>query len=454
MTRRLPRNLLLAALLAIAPLTHAENLLDIYQAAQTRDPVWMAAQDNYRANIEKEPQNRALLLPSVIFTAGVAANAIDKTQPSASSANYDASAYTLQLTQPLFRLSSFAAYTQSKAAVSQAEAELAVARQDLMLRVSQTYLDTLAAEDTLEFARSEKAAIAGQRALAERNFQVGTGTIVDVHDARAAYDQAVAQEVQADNDYRVKREDLATLTGREAGALAHLAPKLPLQTPEPPDPEQWVKAANDQSPRIKLQEYAAKVASEEVSKNRGNYYPTLDLIASHNYSKSGNVFFPGTTEYTSNVVGVQLQVPLYSGGAQQSKVTETLAREDQALQTLEQTRRQATRDTRAYYLSVTGGATRVQALEQALASSQRSLDSTLIGYESGVRTGLDVLNAQRTLYRTKRDLSQARYAYLMSRLRLKSTVGTLNDKDLAETNALLATEEPGTGTTGKSRSVP
>lgn len=440
MTRSQSRKLLLALLLAAVPVAHAENLLEVYGAAQTRDPAWLAAQDNYRASVETRPQNRALLLPSVIFSAGTFANYIDKTQPTNSTGSFDATGYTLQLTQPLFRLSSFAAYIQSKAAVSQADAELAVARQDLMLRVSQTYFDVLAAEDTLEFVRAEKTAVAGQRALAERNFQVGTGTIVDVHDARAAFDQAAAQEVQAENDYRVKREDLSILTGRDVGTLARLTPKLPLQTPEPADPDQWVKAAVDQSPRIKLQEYAAKVASEEVAKNRGNYYPTVDLIASHNYSKTGNVFFPGTTEYTSNVVGVQLQVPLYTGGAQQSKVTETLAREDQARQMLEQTKRQTTRDTRAYYLSVTGGATRVRALEQALASTQRSLESTLIGYESGVRTGLDVLIVQRALYRTKRDLSQARYDYLMGRLRLKSTVGTLSDNDLIETNALLATD--------------
>jgi outer membrane protein len=440
MTKRCFRTVLLAALLAAMPVAQAENLLDVYNAAQTRDPAWLAAQDNYRASIETGPQNRALLLPSVMFTAETFANYLNKSQPTNSSGSFEVTGYSVQLTQPLFRLSSFAAYTQSKAAVSQAEAQLAVARQDLMLRVSQSYFDVLAAEDALEFARAEKTAVGAQRALAERNFQVGTGTIADVHDARAAFDQSAAQEVQAENDYQVRREDLVRLLGRDVGTLARLAPKLPLQTPEPADPEQWVKAAADQSPRIKLQEYATKVASEEVSKNRGDYYPTVDLIASHNYSKAGNVFFPGTTEYTSNVIGVQLQVPLYSGGATHSRVTETIAREDQARQTLEQTRRQATRDTRAYYLAVTGGATRVRALEQALTSTQRSLESTLIGYESGVRTGLDVLIVQRALYRTKRDLSQARYDYLMGRLKLKSAVGTLSDNDLMETNALLAAD--------------
>lgn len=440
MTNPMPRTLLLAVLLAAAPLTRAEDLLDVYRAAQTRDPVWAAAQDNYRANIEKGPQGRSLLLPSVIFTAGRFTNSIDMTQPTAGPLDYDSSGYTLQLTQPLFRMSSFAAYSQGKAAVSQAEAELAIARQDLALRVSQVFFDTLAAEDTLAFARAEKAAVDGQRALAERNFDVGTGTIVDVHEARAAYDLAVAQEVQAENDLKVKREDLATLTGTSPGTLARLTPKLTLQPPQPPDPELWVKAASDQSPRIKLQEYAAEVASEEVSKNRGGHYPALDLVASHNYSKSGSVLFPGTVEYTSNVVGVQLQVPLYSGNAVQSKVRESVARDDQARQVLEQTRRQTTRDTRAYYLAVTGGATRVQALEQALVSGQKSLESTLIGYESGVRTGLDVLNAQRSLYRTKRDLSQARYAYIVSRLRLKAAVGTLSDTDVTEVNALLTAE--------------
>ncbi len=416
----------------------ADNLLDIYQQAQTSDTVWAGARHNYDANIEKGPQGRALLLPSVIFSAGAFKNSIDKTSPTSEMARYDSSSYTLQLTQPLYRRQNFVAYAQGKSAVTQAEAELAIARQDLILRTSQAYFDVLAAEDTLEFTRTEKAAIAGQRELAERNFNVGNATIVDVHEARARYDLAVAQEVAADNALKVKREALATLTNTPAPTLARLAPHLPLQSPEPQDMDHWVKAAQEQNPRIKVQEQQLNVASEEVTRSRGGHYPTLDFIAAHNYSKSGSVFFPGTTEYTANQVGVQLQVPLFQGGATQSQVRASLARAEQARQGLEQAKRQTTQQSREAYLAVTSGIAQVKALEQARVSTQKALESTQLGYETGVRTGVDVLNAQRDLYRTQRDLAQARYTYLLSRLRLKNAVGSLSEADITELNALLA----------------
>ena len=417
---------------------YADNLVDVYRQAQANDTVWAAARYNYEANIEKAPQGRALLLPAVIFSAGAFKNSIDRTGPTSENARYDSNNYTLQLTQPLYRQQSFAAYAQGKSAVTQAEAELAIARQDLIVRTAQAYFDVLAAGDTLSYARTEKAAISGQRELAERNFSVGNATVVDVHEARARHDLAVAEEVAADNDLKVKQETLTTLTNTAPTSLARLAPKLALQNPEPPNIDHWAQAAQAQNPRIKVQEQLLAIAHEEVKRSRGGHYPTLDLVASHNYSKSGNVFFPGTTEYTSNQVGVQLQVPIFQGGATLSKVRESLAREEQARQALEQTKRLTTQQSRESYLAVTSGVARVKALEQALASIQKALESTLLGYETGVRTGVDVLNAQRDLYRTQRDLAQARYTYLLNRLRLKNAVGTLSEDDLAAINALIA----------------
>lgn len=427
---------------AVAILLHgpvgADNLVDVYRQAQAHDTVWAAARYNYEANIEKAPQGRALLLPAVIVSAGTFKNSLDRTSPITETARYDSSNYTVQLTQPLYRQPNFAAYAQGKSAVTQAEAELAIARQDLILRTAQAYFDVLAAEDSLGYARTEKAAISGQRELAERNFSVGNATIVDVHEARARHDLAVAEEVAADNELKVKQEALTALTNAAPTPLARLAPKLALQNPEPPNIDHWTQAAQAQNPRIKVQEQLLAIAHEEVKRSRGGHYPTVDLIASHNYSKSGNVFFPGTIEYTSNQIGVQLQMPLFQGGATTSKVRESLAREDQARQALEQAKRQTTQQSRASYLAVTSGVARVKALEQALVSIQKALESTLLGYETGVRTGVDVLNAQRDLYRTQRDLAQARYAYLINRLQLKNAAGTLSEDDLAAINSLIS----------------
>lgn len=439
MTPTLPRKLLLTLLLGGASAAQAENLLDIYRLAQQNDLTLVQAQSNYQANLEKSTQGTGQLLPSVVFSAARFSvnQEIQKPAPPHSN-DYGSDAYILQLTQPLYRKSNFAAYAQGKAIASQAEAEIAIARGDMMLRSVQTYFDVLSAEDTLAFARTEKAAIEGQLHLAERNFAVGNATVVDVHEARARHDLAVAQEVSADNDLHEKREALTVLVNASPTKLATLRPSLPLQQPEPADMESWNKTAQERNPLILAQERAVKVAVEEVEKNRGGHYPTLDLVASHGYNKNSNIFSPTIYEYTTNQVGVQLQVPLYAGGITQSRVREAEARRDQARAALDQARRTVTRQIREAYLAITGGIARVQALEQAQASSKKALESTLIGYESGVRTGVDVLNSQRDLYRTQRDLSQARYAYLLSHLRLKFVAGTMSEADLGNLNALLA----------------
>jgi outer membrane protein len=432
-----------ALLGALATPAWADNLLDVYHLAQTNDTVWAQAESDYRANRERGPQGRSLLLPSIVFNASTSKYSVDFNKPTSNSSSYRADTYGVQLTQPLFRWANFAAYSQGKAAVTQAEAKRAVARQDLMLRTAQAYFDVLSAQDTLAFARTQKAAIAGQRELAERNFSVGNATIVDVHEARARYDLAVADEVAAENDVKVKREVLVTLINRDPQTLATLAPKLPLQSPEPENIDHWTQAAADQAPQIKIKELDVKIAQEEVEKSRAGHFPTLDLVAARNHYQADNTFTNiGTintpTDYDQNQVGLQLQVPIYSGGGVSSRVRESVAREDQAQQSLELAKRQTTQQTREAYLAVTSGVSRVKALEQAQVSTQKALESTLLGYETGVRTGVDVLNAQSELYRTQRDLAQARYAYLVSRLRLKFAVGTLSEADLTEINGLLA----------------
>jgi len=440
----LPRTVLLIALLAM-PVARAENLLDIYKLAQENDSTWMAAQANYRANLEKGAQGRSLLLPVVSANANYSKNTIEGTTTNLITGaviqgkdEYDITGYGIQLTQPLFRKSNFAAHAQGKISVSQADAELAIARQDLVLRAGQAYFDVLAAQDALDFARSEKAAIDGQLKLARRNFEVGNATVVDVHEAQARFDLAAAQEVSADSDLQSKQEALTTLIGRPASGLARLTSKIGLPKPDPADPEQWVKAAADQNLQIKVQEFLLAIADEEVNKIRGGHYPTLDLVASHGNLDQGGSALGLATDYTSNQIGLQLNVPIYQGGYVSSRVREVVARREQSRDTLTLVKRQNVRQTREAYLAVTSGAVRVQALEQAQVSSQKALESTLIGYESGVRTGVEVLNAQRELYRTKRDLSQARYAWLLSRLRLKLATGTLSEADLGEINALLS----------------
>ena len=436
--RTLFRTGLLAALLAALTPAQAENLLDVYRLAQQNDLTIAQAQGNLRAGVEKRAQGTAQLLPTLTFSATSYSVGQEVYQPSAGRYFYDSESRLLQLTQPLFRMQNFAQYTQGKAQASQAVAEFAVAAGELMIRTVQTYFEVLAAQDTLALARTEKVAIDGQRRLAERSFAVGGAAVVDVHEARARLDVAGANELQAEIDLLSKREALTQLTNTTPASLAVLTPNVALLPPEPADVEHWTRTGQERSPLIVAQELALKAAEDEIARQRGANYPTLDLVASRSYS-STNVFTPTVlaTESHTSQIGLQLTVPIFGGGATFSRTREAEARRDVARAARDQSQRTTTRLVRESYLAASHGVTRVRALEQARASSKKALESTLIGYESGVRTGVDVLNTQQALYRTERDLSQARYTTLLNRLKLKLFAGVLSEDDLAETNRLL-----------------
>lgn len=420
----------------------AEDLLTVYRLAQENDPQWAAARANHQANIEKRVQGRSQLLPTVTLNAATAQTNQEVRISTSNQYNYRTDSYGLTLTQPLYRRSNLAAARQGDAGARQAEQELHLARQDLILRAADAYLGLLSAEDNLDHATAEKTAIERLHKLAQRNFTVGNASLVDVHDAQAAYDLAVAQEITARTEVEARREVLRTLIGRIPGALSRLARALPLDPPQPADPEKWAAQARATNPQIKSAEEALAVATAELDKNRGGHQPTLDLTASHTYSDAGGSLQGFASESTTNQVGLVFQWPLYAGGQTSSRVREAIARREEARQRLEAARRGSDQLARNAYLEVLTGIARLRALELALTSNRRALETTLIGYERGLRNGQDVLTNQRNVLRTLRDLSQARYQYLLARLRLKAAVGELGDDDLTGLNRLLA-QTPG-----------
>ncbi|MDO8596956.1 MAG: TolC family outer membrane protein [Sulfuricaulis sp.] len=420
------------------------DLLDLYRQANTSDPAWLAAQAGYQAGIEKAPQGRSLLLPTLGFSASKSESDQRVIMPTANNTyHYGTDTYAIQLTQPLYRKQNAAAYAQGIAGANQSELELELARQELILRTARAYFDVLAAQDVLDFAFTFKDTIGKQLTLAKRNFAVGTATLVDVHEAQARFDIAAAQQITAANDLEVKKEALRVLTGTEPGELARLVEKIELRPPEPADMNKWVENASTGNQRIESQKKSLEIARKEVEKNQGGHYPTLDLTAGRTYSDAGGSTQGFAIETTTNQVGLQFQMPLYQGGGISSKVRESVARLEEANQRLDQARRQVAQQVRESYLAVINGMARVRALEQARISNERALESTVIGYERGVRSGVDVLNAQRELFRTRLDLSQSRYDYLISRLLLKAAAGTLQEQDLEGINRLLAHKSSG-----------
>jgi outer membrane protein len=430
----------LAALLITSGLVmsaQAADLLGVYRDALVSDPVFQSARSQYQAGLEKLPQARAGYLPTVNATGAAFRNSYEL-ETAVPRFDYTTQTYGATLSQPLFRWQNWLAITQAQQQVLQAEATFASAKQDLIVRVAQAYFDVLLAQDNVALSGAQKTAISEQLAQAKRNFEVGTSTIVDTLEAQARYDQAVAKEIADMNDLEVKKRALQQLVGKPAQGLTPLKEPLGLAEPTPNNIEAWVTAASESSYSVAVARAAYEIARQEVDRAKAGHLPTVDLSAAYTHAKSPLVN-SGPSAYVSNStsVGIQLSVPLFAGGLTQSRVREALAGRDRSEQDLENTQRTVAQLVRQNFLNVTSGIAQVRALEQARASTQSQLDSTILGRDVGVRTSVDVLNAQQQIFQTRRDLQQARYNYLLNTLRLKAATGTLAEPDLEQINRAL-----------------
>jgi len=420
---------------------HATDLLDVFHAAQAGDPVIAAAKSQRQVGEEKLTQGRALMLPSVNLSANSTYNDINTQYTGATlfkSGNYryNTHGYNLNLVQPLFREQNWAVYSQSQLQDAIAAAQLQSAEQDLVLRSAQAYFDVLAADDGVQLAEAQQAAITVQLAQAKRNFEVGSATITDSQEAQARFDITHAQLIAAQSNLEIKRRVLQQITNVAPTDLKRLAEPFQADA-SGVDLNKAIDAAQANNPQLSIAKASAELADKEVDRNRGGNYPTLDLVA--NYGKavaSGGTFGVGSDTRNANI-GVQLNVPLFQGGATNSKWREAEANRERAKQELESAHRNVTLQTSQAYFGVVNGAAQVQALQQALASSQSVLDATKTGQSVGVRTNLDVLNAQQQLFATRRDLYQAEYNYLVSQLRLKAATGDLTEDGVSAVNQAL-----------------
>lgn len=437
---RLTSAVLLA--LAAAP-AGAEDLLQVYRDAQRYDAVYTGARYTLEATRERIPQARALLLPSLNASANINKQRVevDSDNPSVSPSftrNPSSSGYTLTATQPVFRPQNLVAREQADYQVRQAEANFGQATQDLALRVAQAYFDVQAAQDTLELVGAQKAAISEQLAQAKRNFEVGTATITDTHEAQARYDLIVAQEIAAQNDLDTKRRALQLITGKEYARLKPLRPDVKLEPPQPADMQSWVDLAEKQAYPVLAQEAATQVAQLEAKRASAGHLPTLDLVGSVGQSTDTSSTLSSIgRDTTTSSIGVQIALPIYQGGAISSREREAAANYLKSREDLQNARRTAALTSRQTYLAVVNGIAQIGALEQALVSSQSALESNRLGYEVGVRINIDVLNAQQQLYQTRRDLAVARYNLLVNQLKLKAAVGGLREEDIEAVNRAL-----------------
>lgn len=439
-SRLLAFSLVLVALPASAQPEQRQNLLDIYRQAVTSDPTLAAAYSANKAVEERLAQARALFFPTLSFTMNATHSETDirylnnQNNPFrvGEPQSFETFAYGVNARQPIFRKQNHDQYDQAKLQVLQSDLQLIQAQQNLMLRVSDAYFDVLLARDNIELINAQKAAISGQLEMAKANFEVGTATITDVNEAQARYDLILAQEIAAVNQLETAKRALQAILGNMPPPLAGVNPGIEITVPRPFDMEEWVEITRQNNLNINIQQRAYEIAAEEVELQNAGHYPVLDAVGSYNDTRASGSVNGFGSDLQNGQIGLQLEIPIYQGGLVNARVREAVALRQQALETLEAARRQAELETRTAYLNLTGNVAQVEAFEQALVSSRSQLESTQLGYEVGVRTSVDVLNAQQQFYTAQRDLLQARYNYLLSVLQLKAATGLIDESDLAD----------------------
>lgn len=441
--------LALAALAALCFGAQAQTLGALYDAARDYDAAFLAARAQADAALHRVTQSQALRKPSVGLSSSLTQNLSNPPNNTIATiagpvnTGDSQSSRTLQAgvgaEQWLYNRSNQVTISQAEKGLAVAQTDLSAAEQELIVRLSQAYVDVLVAQDTLAAAQAAKKAIAEQLASAKRNFEVGTATITDTREAQARFDLATAQEIAADNDLRTKRIALDQLVGKTNVTPKPLAVPVVLPALTPASVDVWVSAA-ETAPSVRKAQFALDVADLETQKAQAATSPTVKLTGSAGAANSSGsaISEAGRGLATSISAGVQLALPLYTGGAAQARVQETAALREQSRNNLDAARRGVAQATRQAFFGLQSGQAQVKALEAAEASSKLALEATQLGYKVGVRVNLDVLNAQTQLFNTQRDLSKARYDVVMASLRLRQAAGNLTPADVQAVDVLLA----------------
>jgi outer membrane protein, protease secretion system len=428
----------LAGAAAAAPL----DLAEAYRLAQSQDATIRQSRATAEAGREKLPQARAQFLPNIGVTASRGKNQLQTTSELAGQSQtgferYNSQNDTVQVRQPIYRKQLTAQYAEAKAQVADANAELERDEQNLVMRVTEAYFNILLADDQVVLIELTQKAYLAQVDAARKTFQAGAGTRTDIDEAQSRYDLAVAQGLEARQNAEMMRRKLQVLVNQPVAQVAPIdVRKMDLSSPVPANLDEWTGMADAASPEVDAARAQVQVARAEVEKARSAHYPTLDAYASLSHTLSDNVNSINTRYYQKSV-GVQLSVPIFSGGYVNSQVREALAKLEASEDQLEALRRDLAVRVHQEFRGVTEGLAKIQALEQAVKSTEQLVVSSRRSFEAGVRTRLDILNAEQQAGQARRDLAQARYNYLVSRIRLRALSGSLRAGNIDEINGWL-----------------
>lgn len=444
--------LFLAASTAATASAAAPDLVDVYEMALENDPRIHQARARLDQVREAKPQARSRLLPSVSLAGRLEETWQDGEQIGLDpvtgdvgqvdfESNTETSSYGLEIRQTLFRWDAWAGLSEANARIAQAEAEYDGALQDLPIRVSQAYFDLLLAEENLETRVTTRESFEVELNRAEFSREVGVASRTDVEEARAAHDRAVADEIATQRQLEVARERLYELTGRPLQEVTPLSGDIQPSLPEPADIDFWVDRAITHNPELNATRHLADASADRVSQARSGHYPTVDLVASRNYvDRAGDNPFQNQ-DTMNDSVSVQLTVPLFTGGATRSRVREARAAEREAWSGVELATREVRGSARDAFLGIRSGVSQIQALAQAVKSSETAVEATEVGVEVGSRSTVDLLNARRELANARARLSEVRYAYLIDNLRLRRAIGQLDADYLERLSRLFVADQ-------------
>lgn len=434
---------LLAASLTAAP-GWALDLREAYDAAYANDATIRAARAGAQATRERLPQARAQRLPNVSASATRNYNDLSSTtqrplgQPPLQEKNhYYSGSKTLSVRQPLYRPYLGALVRQAKAQVAGADAQLENDEQALAVRVGETYFDALLAREQRALIAAQKATYTTQLDAADKRLRAGAGTRTDIDEAQARLDLALAEELEVQQNEEFTRHRLEVLTGQPVDSLSTLDVEgFMAQAPTPSTVQEWIERAEHHSAELQALRAQLEVATQEIEKAQSAHLPTLDAVAQWSRTSSDSVTSVNS-RYDNKTIGLQLNVPLYAGGYVTSTVREAVASQERAREQLEAARRELALRVHREFRGMTEGVLRIHALEQAVRSGEQAVLSNRKSFEAGIRTTLDVLNAEQQKTQALRDLAQARYLYLVSRLRLQSLAGQDQLSNIAQANSAL-----------------
>ena len=418
-----------ASTMTVSAQASALDFKQVYQAALEQDATIRASRAAADSGRERLPQARAGLLPQVSASAGRNFNSLDTTSPNilgelgTTNDRYFSDNKSLQLRQPLVNMQRWLQFEQAKSMVAETEATLDRDLQNLVVRVAGAYFEYLMSDEQLELVLAQKKMYTSLVDAAKKGIAAGSGTRTDIDDAQARLDMASAQELEARQNQDQTRRQLEVLINQPVASVAKLnVPALKLVGPVPASLDEWTSRAEKNSPEIKAMQARLEAARREVSKSQAGHLPTLDAVAQWSNSGSENITRINS-RYENKSIGLQLNVPLFSGGYVNSTIRQAVAEQTRAEETLEALRRDLGVRVHKEFRGVSEGVMRVRALEQAVRSADQMMKSTQMSFKAGSRTQLDVLNAQQQYTMALRDLAQARFVYLMSKVKLASLAG-------------------------------